>query len=56
LAEEGADIIAVDRCADFTTVGYPMATPADLRTEGDDRTGWMTEDVSRLGLTRKPVC
>jgi SDR family mycofactocin-dependent oxidoreductase len=30
LAEEGADIIAVDRCADFDTVGYPMATPEDL--------------------------
>ncbi len=30
LAEEGADIIAVDRCKDFDTVGYPMATPEDL--------------------------
>ena len=30
LAEEGADIIAVDRCKDFPTVGYPMATPEDL--------------------------
>lgn len=30
LAEEGADIIAVDRCKDFATVGYPMATPEDL--------------------------
>jgi len=30
LAEEGADIIAVDRCEDFKTVGYPMATPEDL--------------------------
>jgi SDR family mycofactocin-dependent oxidoreductase len=30
LAEEGADIIAVDRCEDFSTVGYPMATPEDL--------------------------
>jgi SDR family mycofactocin-dependent oxidoreductase len=30
LAEEGADIIAVDRCQDFATVGYPMATPEDL--------------------------
>lgn len=29
LAEEGADIIAVDRCEDFATVGYPMATPED---------------------------
>ena len=31
LAEEGADIIAVDICRDFETVGYPMATPDDLK-------------------------
>jgi (+)-trans-carveol dehydrogenase len=30
LAEEGADIIAVDHCADIDTVDYPMATSADL--------------------------
>ena len=30
LAEEGADIIAVDLCAQVDTVPYPMATPADL--------------------------
>ena len=30
LAEEGADIIAVDLCEDFATIGYPMATPEDL--------------------------
>ena len=30
LAEEGADIIAVDICHDFETVGYPMAQPEDL--------------------------
>ena len=30
LAEEGADIIAVDACQDFDTVGYAMATEADL--------------------------
>lgn len=30
LAEEGADIIAVDICAQIPTVGYPMSTPADL--------------------------
>ena len=29
-AEEGADIIAVDLCAQVATVAYPMATPADL--------------------------
>jgi SDR family mycofactocin-dependent oxidoreductase len=30
LAQEGADIIAVDHCADIKTVDYPMATPEDL--------------------------
>lgn len=30
LAEEGADIIAVDYCTDFETIGYKMATPEDL--------------------------
>jgi NAD(P)-dependent dehydrogenase (short-subunit alcohol dehydrogenase family) len=31
LAEEGADIIAVDLCHDLETVGYPLATPDDLK-------------------------
>jgi (+)-trans-carveol dehydrogenase len=30
LAEEGADIIAVDLCAQIGSVQYPMATPEDL--------------------------
>jgi SDR family mycofactocin-dependent oxidoreductase len=30
LAEEGADIIAVDICSDYATVAYGMATAADL--------------------------
>jgi len=30
LAQEGADIIAVDICAPVASVPYPMATPADL--------------------------
>jgi SDR family mycofactocin-dependent oxidoreductase len=30
LAEEGADIIAIDVCADYATVGYGMASEADL--------------------------
>ncbi len=30
LAAEGADIIAVDRCADVDDIPYPMATPAEL--------------------------
>jgi len=31
LAEEGADIVAVDLCRDYETVGYKMATPDDLK-------------------------
>ncbi len=31
LAEEGADIIAVDACTDVETIAYPMATPDELR-------------------------
>jgi SDR family mycofactocin-dependent oxidoreductase len=31
LAEEGADIIAVDICRDFETVNYPMSSPDDLK-------------------------
>jgi SDR family mycofactocin-dependent oxidoreductase len=30
LAEESADIIAVDLCRDMETIGYPMAQPQDL--------------------------
>lgn len=30
LAEEGADVIAVDLCHDLETVNYPMASPEDL--------------------------
>jgi SDR family mycofactocin-dependent oxidoreductase len=30
LAQEGADIVAVDICRQIDTVPYPMATPADL--------------------------
>jgi len=30
LAEEGADIIAIDLCSPIDTVGYPMATSEDL--------------------------
>ncbi|MCL2583322.1 MAG: mycofactocin-coupled SDR family oxidoreductase [Streptosporangiales bacterium] len=30
LAEEGADIIAVDICEDYDSIGYPMATADDL--------------------------
>jgi SDR family mycofactocin-dependent oxidoreductase len=42
LAEEGADIIAVDLCQDIPTIGYPMATPEDL-----DETAKLVEKAGR---------
>jgi SDR family mycofactocin-dependent oxidoreductase len=42
LAEEGADIIAVDLCQDIATIGYPMATPEDL-----DETARLIEKTSQ---------
>lgn len=42
LAEEGADIIAIDLCQDIDTIGYPMATPEDL-----DETALLIEKTSR---------
>ncbi|MGA9488795.1 MAG: mycofactocin-coupled SDR family oxidoreductase [Mycobacterium sp.] len=42
LAEEGADIIAVDLCQDIDTIGYPMATPEDL-----DETARLIEKTSQ---------
>ena len=54
LAEEGADIIAVDRCEDFATVGYPMATPEDLEETAQfvEKTGQrvVTAKVDRRSL------
>ncbi len=42
LAEEGADIIAVDLCQDIDTIGYSMATPEDL-----DETARLIEKTSQ---------
>jgi NAD(P)-dependent dehydrogenase (short-subunit alcohol dehydrogenase family) len=30
LAQDGADVIAVDICQQIDSVAYPLATPADL--------------------------
>ncbi|MGV0801255.1 SDR family NAD(P)-dependent oxidoreductase, partial [Mycolicibacterium elephantis] len=46
LAEEGADIIAVDLCQDIPTIGYPMATPEDL-----EETGKLVEKTGRAVVT-----
>jgi NAD(P)-dependent dehydrogenase (short-subunit alcohol dehydrogenase family) len=46
LAEEGADIIAVDLCHDIDTIGYPLATPEDL-----DETAKLVEKTGRGVIT-----
>jgi SDR family mycofactocin-dependent oxidoreductase len=45
LAEEGADIIAVDLCRNVDTIGYPMATPEDL-----DETARLIEKTSQKAV------
>ncbi len=52
LAEEGADIIAVDLCENIDTIGYPMATPEDLEETAQfvEKTG--QRDLHRPG--RRP--
>jgi (+)-trans-carveol dehydrogenase len=46
LAEEGADIIALDSCADVPTIPYPMATPDELA-----ETARQVEAVGRRAIT-----
>jgi (+)-trans-carveol dehydrogenase len=61
LAQEGADIIAVDLCAQIDTVPYGMATPADLEetvkaVEALDRRIVATQaDVRDYGALKKAL-
>ena len=48
LAEEGADIIAVDACTDIDSAPYPLATEADL-----DETAALVEKLDRRIVTAK---
>ena len=48
LAEEGADIIAVDVCGDIEGAPYPLATEADL-----DETAALVEKLDRRIVTAK---
>jgi SDR family mycofactocin-dependent oxidoreductase len=48
LAEEGADIVALDLCEQMETVPYPMSSQADL-----DETVRMVEDLDRRIVARK---
>ena len=47
LAQEGADIIALDLCAQIDTVSYPMATQADLA-----ETARLVEELDRRIVTQ----
>ena len=46
LAEEGADVIATDICANVDSIGYPMATTEDL-----DETARLVKDRGRRVVT-----
>lgn len=48
LAEEGADIIAIDICRDIETCPYPLSTPDDLR-----ETARLVEALGRRIVTRE---
>ena len=50
LAAEGADIIAVDICADIETNEYPLARPEDL-----DETARLVEKEGRRSTPRSPT-
>jgi len=61
LAQEGADIIAIDVCGQIESVPYPMATPADLadtvkEIEALDRRIVATQaDVRDFGAVKKAL-
>lgn len=45
LAEEGADVIAVDLCRDLSTIAYPLSRPEDL-----EETARLVEKTGRTAL------
>jgi NAD(P)-dependent dehydrogenase (short-subunit alcohol dehydrogenase family) len=49
LAEEGADIVAIDLCAQVDSVAYPMATPEDLEETVAAGRSARTADRGRAG-------
>lgn len=61
LAQEGADVIAVDLCEQVPTIGYPMSTPEDLEEtvrlveEQDRRIVARKADVRDLGQLKAAV-
>jgi SDR family mycofactocin-dependent oxidoreductase len=55
LAEEGADIIAVDACVDYESVGYAMATEADLDQTVKEVEALDRRIVARIADVRDPA-
>ena len=55
LAQEGADIIAVDICAQIQTVPYPMATPDDLNETVSQVEALDRRIVSSIADVRDPA-
>jgi SDR family mycofactocin-dependent oxidoreductase len=51
LAEEGADIIAVDLCRDMATIGYPLAQPEDL----EETAGYVEKTGQRVVTAQADV-
>src|SRR4051794_15800350 len=52
LAQEGADIIAVDLCEQVPSIGYPMSTEADL----EETVRRVEEQDRRIIATKADVC
>ena len=55
LASEGADIIAVDLCAQITSVQYPMSTPEDLEQTVKEVESYDRRIVARQADVRDPA-
>lgn len=55
LAEEGADIIAVDIAAQIDSVAYPLATPEDLEETARQVKAMGRRIVTRIADVRDPV-
>ncbi|SHN46590.1 mycofactocin-coupled SDR family oxidoreductase [Cryptosporangium aurantiacum] len=55
LAEEGADIIAIDLCKNIDTVDYPLSTPEDLKETARQVEALDRRIVAREVDTRDPV-
>jgi SDR family mycofactocin-dependent oxidoreductase len=55
MAEEGADVIAIDVCRDYPTVGYPMGTEADLEETVREVEALDRRIVAKVADVRNPA-